>query len=171
MKTKINFQKQHLPIDLDLSSCRCIAKVKEGPVYRSCREVSSDFQHAKSLFWIHFNTQERGAMYTSQKNYISYHQCVMAERFKAVILVKSTFVRKRSNPDFDKKFFFFFFFFFLNVKIRGAAYTALRPYRRQIRYWKLLRESEEAIKTTVYNVRITVKDVTPNYIYNFQRFC
>ena len=32
MKTKINFQKQHLPIDLDLSSCQCIAKVKEGPV-------------------------------------------------------------------------------------------------------------------------------------------
>ena len=27
----------------------------------------------------------------------------------------------------------FFFFFFLNVKIGGAAYTTLRPYRRQIR--------------------------------------
>ena len=33
----------------------------------------------------------------------------------------------------------FFFFFFLNVKIGGAAYTALRPYRRQIRYPSLYR--------------------------------
>ena len=32
MKTKINVLTQHLPIDLDLSSCRCIAKVKEGTV-------------------------------------------------------------------------------------------------------------------------------------------
>ena len=34
-------------------------------------------------------------------------------------------------------FFFFFFFFFFplrNVKVGGAAYTAVRPLRRQIRY-------------------------------------
>ena len=44
----------------------------------------------------------------------------MAERSKAVILVTSTFVHKRSKPDFDKSFFFFFFFF-LNVKIGGCG--------------------------------------------------
>ena len=51
----------------------------------------------------------------------------MAERSKAVILVTSTFVHKRSKPDFDKSFFFFFFFKCQNrgCGLYGAA--ALSP--------------------------------------------
>ena len=42
--------------------------------------------------------------------------------------------RQQNNDNKTKQeHFFFFFFFFFNVKIGGAAYTALRPYRRQIR--------------------------------------
>ena len=37
----------------------------------------------------------------------------MAERFKSPILDTSPFVRKRSNPIFDKQFFLFFYFYFL----------------------------------------------------------
>ena len=35
----------------------------------------------------------------------------MAERYNALTLVTSPFVRKRSNPIFDKSFFIFIFYF------------------------------------------------------------
>ena len=58
-------------------------------------ELPRSIQHAKSPFSIHFND------YITE-NCSVWYQCVMAERFKAVILVTSTFVRKRSSPDFGK---------------------------------------------------------------------
>ena len=102
MKTKINFQKQHLPIYFDLSSCQCIAKVKEAPFKGASLPRSI---HAKSPYSIHFND------YITE-NCSVWYKCRMAARFKALILVTSTFVRKRSNPDFGKRFFYLFFFFF-----------------------------------------------------------
>ena len=95
-------------------------------------EQPRSIHHAKSPFSIHFNDY----ITENCSVHVCYHRMI-AERFKAVIWVTSTFVRKRSNPDYDKRFLFFLLFFlsfFLNVKIGGAAYTALRPYRRQIRY-------------------------------------